>query len=461
MAINIGQLKSDPREFMSFQRTASTKDLKRVLNNFGKFENNEHQKALLEVVKHSKAEIRMLAVKNLAKFTDEKLLSLFLKILKEDDASTVRREAVSAIGRMRSEKCIPTLSKLLKDDDPAVIMQAIRGLLVFKKDEKVRRKLLRLKNHPNEIIQEIIFIELMEKKTEPKHPHPYVEPALMNVVVNADVLETLAVLEDESIHLTFTSPPYYNARDYSIYASYQEYLQFLKQVFEATMRVTKEGRFLVVNTSPVIVPRFSRAHASKRYPIPFDLHAILIEMGWEFIDDLVWAKPEASVKNRNAGFLQHRKPLAYKPNSVTEMVMVYRKKSSRLIDWNLKQYSAEILEQSKIGDGYLTSNLWEIDPTFDKTHSAVFPAELCDRIIQYYSLVGDLVFDPFGGSGTFGKAAMRNNRRYFITEIMPEYVERMRVLLASLTIHHEDPAYPSFYTLENFKEAYNSAEKGE
>jgi len=48
-------------------------------------------------------------------------------------------------------------------------------------------------------------------------------------------------------------------------------------------------------------------------------------MGWEFIDDIVWVKPEASVKNRNAGFLQHRKPLGYKPNAVSEMLMVYRK----------------------------------------------------------------------------------------------------------------------------------------
>ena len=58
--------------------------------------------------------------------------------------------------------------------------------------------------------------------------------------------------------------------------SYQEYLNFLQKVFEETHRITKEGRFLVVNTSPVIVPRISRSHSSKRYPIPFDLHTILV-----------------------------------------------------------------------------------------------------------------------------------------------------------------------------------------
>ena len=99
------------------------------------------------------------------------------------------------------------------------------------------------------------------------------------------------------------------------------------EVFKETHRITKEGRFLIVNTSPVIVPRISRAHSSKRYPIPFDLHAILVKEGWEFIDDIIWEKPEYSVKNRVGGFQQHRKPLGYKPNTITEYLMVYRKQT--------------------------------------------------------------------------------------------------------------------------------------
>ena len=55
---------------------------------------------------------------------------------------------------------------------------------------------------------------------------------LKNVVVNGDVIEILKIVSNESIHLTFTSPPYYNARDYSIYQSYDEYLEFLRDVFK-------------------------------------------------------------------------------------------------------------------------------------------------------------------------------------------------------------------------------------
>jgi DNA modification methylase len=245
-------------------------------------------------------------------------------------------------------------------------------------------------------------------------------------VVNADVLEALKNVPDESIHLTFTSPPYYNARDYSIYPSYDAYLEFLSEVFKATHRITKEGRFLIVNTSPIIIPRVSRSHSSKRYPIPFDLHGYLIKNGWEFIDDIIWLKPEYSVKNRVGGFHQHRKPLGYKPNSVTEYLMVYRKQTVKLLDWNIRSYSQQTVEESKVTGDYDTTNVWKIDPKFDKVHNAVFPSELCKRVIQYYSYKGDLVFDPFGGSGTVGRTAKSLERYFFLTEKEEEYFEYMK-----------------------------------
>ena len=71
---------------------------------------------------------------------------------------------------------------------------------------------------------------------------------LKNVVVNDDVLNALKNVHEESIHLTFTSPPYYNARDYSIYKSYDEYINFLASVFKEVHRITKEGRFFILNT---------------------------------------------------------------------------------------------------------------------------------------------------------------------------------------------------------------------
>ena len=149
-------------------------------------------------------------------------------------------------------------------------------------------------------------------------------------------------------------------------------------------------------------------------------------MGWEFIDDIIWAKPEKSAKNRVAGFEMHRKPLTYKANARTEYVMVYRKKSFKLIDWNLRQYSMDVVDQSRVNDDFERSNVWNIAPVTDKVHSAVFPLRLCDHVVRLYSFVGDLVFDPFAGSGTLGKAAVGVGRNFFMTEIREDYVARIQ-----------------------------------
>jgi len=106
--------------------------------------------------------------------------------------------------------------------------------------------------------------------------------------------------------------------------------------------------------------------------------------------------------------------------------MVYRKETTRLIDWNIREYDKKIVEESKVKDGYETSNVWKIDPTFNKVHSAVFPIELCKRVIKYYSFEGDIVFDPFGGSGTVGRTAKALNRLFFLTEKDDNYFDYMK-----------------------------------
>jgi len=100
---------------------------------------------------------------------------------------------------------------------------------------------------------------------------------------------------------------------------------------------------------------------------------------------------------------------------------------------------------------YETRNVWEIDPTFDKTHSAVFPLELCNRVIRFYSFIGDLVFDPFAGSGTFGKAAMNLNRYFFLTEKEERYVRRIKETLGENNRLSDNYIKPRFFNLDDFK----------
>ena len=419
-------LKNDESEFQRFLAHNTSRNIVYVLTKFGRLDNDRSKNCLLSLLNDGRADLRKLAISNLAKLGDHSLLDTFFATATQDESTTVRREAVSAIGRMRTEKSIDNLTQLLSDDDPKVVMQAVRGLLVFKEKEEVSKRLKQLRHHPNEMIQYIIAKEFFRTPRKSKQKHNEFPLFLKDKIVHGNVLDVLEIVDDESVHLTFTSPPYYNARDYAIYKSYEQYLDFLEEVFQQVHRVTKEGRFFVLNTSPIIIPRVGRSYASRRYPIPYDIHSRLVAMGWEYIDDIIWVKPEASVKNRTAGFLQHRKPLAYKPNCVSEMLMVYRKQSYELIDWNIKQYPQEIIEQSKVQGDYDTSNVWHIDPCFDQVHSAVFPQELCERVIKYYSFVKDLIFDPFAGSGTLGKAANTLQRHFFMTEKKKTYFDLMR-----------------------------------
>lgn len=432
----------------------SIREIKSHLNKLGRLDDETLIEPLKQLIEHKNDEIRESAVKNLGKFSERSdLVETFQTVIENDVSSDVRREAVSSIGRQRRKENIPFMQELLNDHDPVVVMQAIRGLLVFKAQEHVCEALMKLSDHKNEIVRHVIEIELRDKSKDkvPKGSHASSPDYMKNTIVHGDAIEVLGRIQEEAFHLTFTSPPYYNARDYSIYKSYEEYLDFLRRIFTEVHRLTKEGRFLIVNTSPVIMKRFSRSHSSIRYPIPFDLHTILVNNGWEFIDDIVWSKPEASVANRNGGFQQRRKPLMYKPNPRTEMVMVYRKKTHRLLDWNIKQYPEEIIDESLVTGTFESSNLWKIAPESDKVHSAVFPHALCDEVVRYYSMKGDLLFDPFGGSGRFGLAAQRAGRSFFLTEINADYFNRMKDVFHSKPITAGDEVKSvRFVTSEEF-----------
>jgi DNA modification methylase len=172
-----------------------------------------------------------------------------------------------------------------------------------------------------------------------------------------------------SVDLIFTSPPYYNARvEYTDYLTYEEYLLKIRKVIQQAHRVLAEGRFFVMNVSPVLVRRANRSESSKRIAVPFDMHRLFIEEGYDFIDDRIWEKPEGAgwAVGRGRRFAADRNPLQYKAVSVTEYVLVYRKSTSKLIDWNIRAHpKPELVKASRIGDDYERTNIWRIKPAHD------------------------------------------------------------------------------------------------
>jgi DNA modification methylase len=258
----------------------------------------------------------------------------------------------------------------------------------------------------------------------------YVLSALRNTIGQGDSEELLQEIPAGGVNLIFTSPPYYNARpEYTDYVTYEEYLLKIRKVIQNAHRVLAEGCFFVMNVSPVLVRRASRSEASRRIAVPFDMHRLFVEEGYDFIDDIIWEKPEGAgwATGRGRRFAADRNPLQYKPVPVTEYVLVYRKQTDKLIDWNIRAHpDKEKVKASKIGDDYERTNIWRITPAHDARHPAIFPVELAEKVIAYYSFKGDVVLDPFAGIGTVGKAAAKLGRRFVLLEQNPQYVSIIR-----------------------------------
>ena len=106
---------------------------------------------------------------------------------------------------------------------------------------------------------------------------------------------------------------------------------------------------------------------------------------------------------------------------------MYRKHTNKLIDWNIRAHPDQrLVNASRIGDDYEHTNIWHIKPAHDKRHPAVFPVELAEKVISYYSFKNDVVLDPFAGIGTVGKAATKLGRRFVLIEQAAEYMAVMR-----------------------------------
>lgn len=260
-----------------------------------------------------------------------------------------------------------------------------------------------------------------------KKKEKYRISTLNNMLLKGRSEKVLKQLPEQSIDMIFTSPPYYNARkQYSEYDTYEDYLALLRKVIKECRRVLIDGKFFIINSSHVLIPRTSRNESSSRIAVPFDIHQIFMEEGFEFIDDIIWEKPEGAgwASGRGRRFSADRNPMQYKAVPVTEYVMVYRKKPAILIDHFIRNHpDPSVIQDSKIADGYEKTNVWHISPARDKRHPAVFPKELAEKVIQYYSFKNDVVLDPFGGIGTTAKAAVDLNRRFVSIECSDEYIQ--------------------------------------
>ena len=233
---------------------------------------------------------------------------------------------------------------------------------------------------------------------------------------------------DKSIALTVTSPPYWNAVDYDIHskdkkawhrkreysnfgATYEDWLENIRTVFQEVYRVTIDGGFCAVVVGTIL-------HKREHYPAPYDLIGQMADCGWLFHQDIIWNKVTGGVK-RAGVFIQHPKAGYYYPNIMTEYILVFRKNGA------VRRGNEEALPIDEVFKKDIANNIWHIAPIPPNTidHPCPYPDELVRRLVLLYSQKGDEVLDPFLGSGQTALVALKHGRRAVGYDIEKSYID--------------------------------------
>lgn len=236
-------------------------------------------------------------------------------------------------------------------------------------------------------------------------------------------------IEDNTIDLVVTSPPYWHIKDYGVSGqigygqSLHEYLKDLYVVWKECYRVLKPCRRLCIN----IGDQFARTIIYGRYKV-IPLHAEIIsqceEIGFDYMGSIIWQKKTTMNTTGGANVMGS---YPYPPNGMIEIdyefILIFKKPGKCDV------YSKELKEKSKLTKEewkeYFCGH-WYFGGVRQLKHEAMFPEELPKRLIKMFSFIGDTVLDPFLGSGTTVKVALSLNRNALGYEINEKFLEVMK-----------------------------------
>ncbi|MFX0103560.1 MAG: DNA-methyltransferase, partial [Candidatus Hodarchaeota archaeon] len=240
------------------------------------------------------------------------------------------------------------------------------------------------------------------------------EKTIPNQFLNKIILgssEDMKELPDNSIHLFITSPPYNVGKQYDENLNLEEYLSFLKRVWAETHRVLVPGGRACINV----------ANLGRKPYIP--LHSYIIkdmnDLGFLMRGEIIWNKAASAGGSTAWGsWMSASNPTL---RDVHEYILVFSKESySRKSKSKEKERVNTITKEEFLEN---TKSIWSFPTESAKKigHPAPFPVELPYRLIQLYTFEGDVVLDPFMGSGQTGIAALKSNRSFVGYEINEEY----------------------------------------
>lgn len=237
--------------------------------------------------------------------------------------------------------------------------------------------------------------------------------------------EDMKELPDQSVHLMITSPPYNVSKEYDEDLSLKEYLQILENAFKETYRVLVNGGRACINV----------ANLGRKPYIPLSdyISKIMIEMGFDMRGEIIWNKAASASPSTAWGSWQS----AANPTlrDIHEYILIFSK-------GDYKREKGE-KENSITREQFMewTKSIWTMNAESARRigHPAPFPEELPFRLIQLYSFKGDVILDPFMGSGTTALAALKSERKFVGYEISKEYIalaeKRLKPFLEEVSLN--------------------------
>ena len=244
-------------------------------------------------------------------------------------------------------------------------------------------------------------------------------------LINGDARD-LSFLDDESIHLVVTSPPYWNLKRYNENPDqlghvndYEVFLGELEKIWREVFRVLVPGGRLVCVVGDVCVSR-RRFGRHLVFPLHADICVLCRKIGFDNLNPIIWHK----IANANFEVENGSKFLGkpYEPNAIIkndmEFILMQRKPGG------YRKPTEEQRKLSKIDKkdfGTWFQQIWNITGASTRNHPAPFPLELASRLVRMFSFYGDTVLDPFCGTGTTMIASLRYGRNSIGIDIDTEY----------------------------------------
>jgi len=248
-------------------------------------------------------------------------------------------------------------------------------------------------------------------------PIEVTEADLVHKVIIGDAKDVLRSVPPLSIDMVVTSPPYFGLKEYEgelgiDTEDLSRYLGDLKAIFAECFRVLKNGTFLCV-----VIGQYTSEENSQF--IPAQVARILEDIGFNYKREHIWVKSLGiqGIWNRGTtSFLQKPYPRNTMINIHHEHILIYQKGDKPTIFYGRNPLTEEEVKQ-------FCWSVWELGVSDIKDHPAPYPEVIPFRLIKMYSYEGEVVLDPFLGSGTTVKVAKKLKRRSIGIEVSPEYLD--------------------------------------